>query len=43
MVFRMSQDDPSVFVKDEMDFQKTSVHRFFLPVPGDVTWAGKES
>lgn len=41
MLFRMSQNDPSVFVKEEIDFQKASVHRFFLHVPVDVTWAGE--
>lgn len=37
----MSQNDLSVFVNEDVDFQKISVHRFFLPVPVDVTWAGK--
>ena len=37
----MSQDHPGVFVSEEIDFQRISVHRFFLPVPGDVTWAGE--
>ena len=37
----MSENDAGLFVHEEMDFQRTPVHRFFLPVPLDVTWAGE--
>ena len=38
---RMSQKDPTVFVNEDVDFQKKGTRRFFLHVPLEATWAGK--
>ena len=38
---RMSQQDNTVFINEDIDFQKKGTHRFFLHAPLEATWAGK--